>query len=332
MSPVHTDRSEVYQQNEVAGKPISGSGLKYLGLVRTQFYYIVYRGKNSQRKAMKIDDLLNEIRNQDLVLPEFQREYVWSLEQAKQLMVSLSRSYPVGSLLLWKTNNPPELKNIDKLPDMFGTVKILLDGQQRLTTLYMLITGEVPRFYNDAEIENDPRKLFVNIYNLDFQYYQPSRMSGDSYWQRVVDCFDLNKEINVFQIAQDKSIVEGENSMKLAQQLMNNLNQIKTIKNFDIPEQIVPSKANLNQSIDIFDRVNSQGTKLTEAELALTHMVAKWPVARREIKNKIEDCASLGFEFSLTFMTRALTTTVTNRALFETIHARPREELGAWME
>ena len=276
---------------------------------------------------MKIDDLLNEIRNQDLVLPEFQREYVWSLEQAKQLMVSLSRSYPVGSLLLWKTNNPPELKNIDKLPDMFGTVKILLDGQQRLTTLYMLITGEVPRFYNDAEIENDPRKLYVNIYNLDFQYYQPSRMSGDSYWQRVVDCFDLNKEINVLQIAQDKSIVEGENPMNLAQRLMNNLNQIKTIKNFYIPEQIVPSKANLNESIDIFDRVNSQGTKLTDAELALTHMVAKWPVARRKIKNKIEDCASLGFEFSLTFMTRALTTTVTNRALFETIHARPREEL-----
>ena len=75
---------------------------------------------------MKIDDLLNEIRNQDLVLPEFQREYVWSLEQAKQLMVSLSRSYPVGSLLLWKTNNPPELKNIDKLPICLERLKFFL--------------------------------------------------------------------------------------------------------------------------------------------------------------------------------------------------------------
>ena len=56
---------------------------------------------------MKISELLDEIRKHDLVLPEFQREYVWSLEQAKQLLVSLYRQYPVGGLLFWKTDNPP---------------------------------------------------------------------------------------------------------------------------------------------------------------------------------------------------------------------------------
>ena len=53
---------------------------------------------------MKVQQLLDDIASLDLVLPEFQREYVWTKEQAKQLMVSLYKDYPVGSLLFWKTD------------------------------------------------------------------------------------------------------------------------------------------------------------------------------------------------------------------------------------
>ena len=77
---------------------------------------------------MKISELLDSIRKSDLVLPEFQREYVWTLDQAKQLMVSLAKGYPVGGILLWKTDKPPELKNIDALPEKVGTVQVLLDS------------------------------------------------------------------------------------------------------------------------------------------------------------------------------------------------------------
>ena len=71
---------------------------------------------------MKIYDALNSIGKHDLVLPEFQREYVWSKEQAKQLLVSLIKSYPVGGMLIWKTDSPPELKNINELPDKLAQV------------------------------------------------------------------------------------------------------------------------------------------------------------------------------------------------------------------
>ena len=276
---------------------------------------------------MKISELLYGIKKRDLVLPEFQREYVWTLGQAKQLMVSLARGYPVGGILLWKTDKPPELKNIDALPDRLGTVQVLLDGQQRLTTLYMLITGEIPSFYTEAEIENDPRNLYVNLHDLDFQYYQSSRMKGDPYWQRVIDCFNAKRPINPIQIAQKKGEANGQDTMELAQGLMDNLTSIRGIKEIDLPEQIVPSHADLDETINIFDRINSQGTKLTDAELALTHVTGKWPKARRALKLKMEDCRAHGFDFSLTFMTRALTTTVTNRALFDTIHSKPREAL-----
>jgi uncharacterized protein with ParB-like and HNH nuclease domain len=92
----------------------------------------------------KISDLISDIRNQDLVLPEFQREYVWTQEQAKQLLVSLFRGYPTGSLLFWKTTNPPELKNLVIPQDKLGSTSIILDGQQRLTTLYLFIEGNIP--------------------------------------------------------------------------------------------------------------------------------------------------------------------------------------------
>ena len=101
------------------------------------------------------------------------------------------------------------------------------------------------------------------------------------------------------------------------------------IRAANLPEQFVPPNASLDEAIDIFDRVNSQGTKLTDAELALTHVTGKWPVARRLLKKKIYNCATKDFDLSLTFMTRGLVTVVCHRALYEIIHAKPRQELEA---
>ena len=108
---------------------------------------------------MKVSEAIDSIAKRDIVLPEFQREYVWTREQAKQLIVSMVRGYPVGGILLWKTDQPPELKNIKKLPEKLGTVGLLLDGQQRLTTLHLLITGEISAFYKAHEITSGPRDL-----------------------------------------------------------------------------------------------------------------------------------------------------------------------------
>lgn len=61
---------------------------------------------------MNLDELLMRIQKKDIVLPEFQREYIWTLEQLKQLIISLFESYPVDAFLFWNTDNPPEIKNI----------------------------------------------------------------------------------------------------------------------------------------------------------------------------------------------------------------------------
>jgi hypothetical protein len=279
---------------------------------------------------MKVSEALFSIQKQDLVLPEFQREYVWSKEQAKQLLVSLCKGYPVGGLLIWKTDSPPELKNVTSLPDRIGTVMVLLDGQQRLTTLHMLITGEIPAYYRPAEIENDPRDLCINLESGELQYYQPMKMKDDPLWQRVTECFQDGR-IDLFRIVQ-RLETDPQKAFQRAEALNSTLTNLRGIRGAELPEQVVPEKADLADAIDIFDRVNSQGTKLTDAELALTHITAKWPQARRVMKDKLDTCAERGFDFGLTFMTRALTTTVTHRALFETIRESDAASLKAGWE
>ena len=275
---------------------------------------------------MLISEAVSDIRHQNLVLPEFQREYVWSREQAKQLLISLTRKYPVGGLLFWKTQSPPELKNVATMPEKLGTIQVILDGQQRLTTLYMLITGDIPPYYVTRDITNlDIRDLFYNLDDGDFQYFQPVRMRDNPRWVRVVDCFN-GSTVDEFNIA-EKTVGEDKAAYQQAKLYSSNLSKLRMIRDVDLPIQVIPTEASLDDAIDVFDRLNSLGTKLTDAELALTHVTGKWSQARRTLKAKMDQLKQHRFDFDLTFMTRALVTTVTDHALFDHIHKVERSRL-----
>ena len=108
---------------------------------------------------MKISQIIDKINDQQLFVPAFQREYVWKRNDAKNLIESLIKDYPTGTMLTWDTNNPPELKGDYVYETNKGTVKLILDGQQRITTLYMLMTGEIPPYYSPKDISTDIRGL-----------------------------------------------------------------------------------------------------------------------------------------------------------------------------
>jgi len=278
---------------------------------------------------MKIRELMDSIRDLDMVLPEFQREYVWEREQAKQLMVSLFRDYPTGSLLFWKTANPPDIKNAAIPRDKIGTTLVILDGQQRLTTLYLLARGSIPPYYTPDDIKNDPRNLYFDLESGDFQYYQSTRMQKNPTWVAVTECFTNPPKI--FDIAKQK-LAPGQDPFEIAQRYNDNLTRLLNIQERDYPIQSVPPSAHIDDAIDVFDRVNSLGTKLTDAELALAHMTGKWPKARQAMKDKIRDLAAHRFNFDLTFMVRVLVGIVNGRALYETIHQTPAADLKAGWE
>lgn len=249
---------------------------------------------------MKISAILEKIDEHQLFIPAFQREYVWKRDDAKLLMDSLIKECPTGSMLTWETDKPPKLKGTFKYNAKQGAVKLLLDGQQRITTLYMLITGEIPPYYSAPEILNDTRGLYVNIKTLELSYFMKTRMENNIAWQNITDVF--KGKVSPFDMQSAYLAKDEELSMDELKELNENINAIRNIRERAFPEQIIPAKASIREAINIFYKVNASGVTLTDAELALAQISGYWPEARDLFKAKLMRLRDEGFVFKLDFI------------------------------
>ena len=249
---------------------------------------------------MKISMALDKIDEHQLFVPAFQREYVWKRDNAKQLVDSLIKEYPTGTMLTWETNCPPELKGPYKYDERQGSVRILLDGQQRLTTLYMLIRGKIPPYYTATEIMNDTRGLQVNVETRELEYYSKTKMENDPRWQNITAVFQRSvRAKDIVRALVDK----GEEVNRDREDLIyDNTRAIENILDREFPEQMVPVKATVREAIDIFYKVNASGVSLTDAELALAQISGYWPEARDTFKRKLAELQDKGFVFKLDFI------------------------------
>src|SRR3954464_4195193 len=117
-----------------------------------------------------------------MALAEFQRGYVWNRDQVRGLFDSLYRRHPVGSLLVWATESKTAEHRGDG-PLAAGIVKLLLDGQQRMTSLYGVIRGMAPKFFDgNAQAFTGLR---FHLGNETFAFYQPLKMQDDPLWVDV---------------------------------------------------------------------------------------------------------------------------------------------------
>ena len=107
-----------------------------------------------------ISNILNHIDSGDFAMPQFQRGYVWNRTQVRKLMTSLYKGYPVGTILFWQT--PAETASTKGEGAVSqGVVNLILDGQQRMTTLYGIMRGEEPPFF-----EGDRRAFTDLMFNI----------------------------------------------------------------------------------------------------------------------------------------------------------------------
>ena len=201
---------------------------------------------------MKISTVLDQIDLGSIALPEFQRGYVWNRNQVRELMHSLYHRYPIGSLLIWvtKTEFVDTRGNGILQP---GTVKLLLDGQQRITTLYGIIRGKPPEFFDgNAQTFNG---LHFNIEEEVFEFYAPVKMKDDPMWFDVTEIMKIGpgKFINTL-------TERPEYNVNLAKYL-NNLNSIYSIKDIDLHiEEVTGEDKTVDVVVDIFNKVNSVQT------------------------------------------------------------------------
>lgn len=245
---------------------------------------------------MQIRQILDKIDDSQLFVPAFQREYVWKRQNVKALFNSLIKKYPTGTLLTWETTRPPELKGPRKyVPDM-GAIKLILDGQQRITTIYMIMKGILPPYYTSDEITNPVMGLHVNLLTLELEYYKAQQMANNPIWVNLTDIFNGNSKSREIRAAlRDTNTLDNETEDLLDR----NFETIKGIQDREFQEQIIPVSANIKEAIDIFYIVNASGVNLTDAELALAQICGYWPEARELFKVKLEKLRKVGFDLKL---------------------------------
>ena len=266
---------------------------------------------------MKVSEILNHIDSGHMGLPTFQRGYVWNRKQVRQLMDSLYQGLPVGSLLVWVTpsDNVSHRGSQDLAP---GAVQLLLDGQQRITSLYGIIRGKPPAFFDgDAKAVTD---LYFHLANEEFQFYQPSVMKKDPLW---LDVTDLMQRGNA---GMSERYVRLMNVPEFADHMFGRINQILAIGETSLHEdKITGDNKTVEVVVDIFDRVNSKGTTLSQGDLALAKICASWPGGREVMKAKLEGWKD--YNFNLTWLLRNVNAIMTGEARFVHLHDKGTQDI-----
>ena len=257
---------------------------------------------------MKISTILDYIDNGHMALPEFQRGYVWNRDQVRGLMDSLYRGHPVGSLLVWATESKGAQSRGegDLAP---GVVKLLLDGQQRMTTVYGIVRGKPPQFF-DGKADRFTG-LYFHVDTEEFRFYQPTLMKDDPLWIEVTRLMQAG--IGPFLTAFG-GIPEVQPKLT---KYVNRLNAIHSIQAVEVHvEEVTGADKTIDVVVDIFNRVNSGGTKLSKGDLALAKICAEWAGARDTMKASIEKWREVGYHFNLDWLLRSVNTVTTGKALF----------------
>ncbi len=271
---------------------------------------------------MKISTVLDHIDSGHMALPEFQRGYVWNRDQVRGLFDSLYRRHPVGGLLVWATESKTATHRGDG-PLAAGVVKLLLDGQQRMTSLYGVVRGKPPKFFDGNA------QAFTGLrFHLDgqsFEFYQPVKMKDDPLWIDVTEL--MQKGTSGLGAFVTRLTTEPAMAPKVGDYVAR-LSRLLGITDVDLHiEEVTGADKSLDVVVDIFNRVNSGGTKLSKGDLALARICAEWPEGREAMKAKLKEWAKADYHFTLDWLLRSVNTVLTGEAKFQHLHEKTAAEV-----
>ena len=273
---------------------------------------------------MEVSTIISLIDLGGIALPEFQRGFVWNRSQVRGLMDSLYRKHPVGSLLTWTTRTGVAAQR-GNASQTFGRVQLLLDGQQRITSLYGIIKGTPPPFFEgNANAFTD---LYFNMETETFEFYGPVRMRDNPLWISVTSLMQSGLASLSVTIFNDESLKPH------AGVYIERLNHILQIKTVDLHiEDVTGEDMTVDTVVDIFNSVNSGGTKLSKGDLALAKVCAEWPEARAEFNSRLRKWRRAGYGFTLEWILRCINALTTGSAMFSALHDTNADEICSGLQ
>lgn len=232
-----------------------------------------------------------------LMIPSIQRDYVWSRSQIPRLLDSLYKGYPVGSLLIWETNLAVPLKSAAVLQGtpLQGRPSVLLDGQQRLTSLAWVVRpAATPQGVKPPDVRFDLRsEVFLN---------PSATQRNDQLLVRVEEV--LADGAQYAAILSNAGIDPIDPDF---QTYYDRLSRVHRIRDYLIGVQTYASD-DYEEVAEIFARVNTGGRRLSKGDLAMSAIAARWDDGLERIKSFQTELASYDFPLDREAILRLMAT------------------------
>lgn len=244
----------------------------------------------------KVEDLLHDVKLGKIGLPDLQRPFVWPDSKVRDLLDSMLKGYPVGYIMLW--SSPEEYENVKHIGDNEKTYKepddLVIDGQQRLTALLAALYGTRVR---DKNYRDRTIKISFNPLTREFAVWTQAYERNTEWISSVSSVFeaDRNHSVSKFRKSFIRQANEGrrrndrpELTDEEEDLVEENLNDLLNLGIYTLPTLKINSKADEEDVAEIFVRVNSGGTKLTEKNFIETLLA----VFDNEVHSRIDSfCA-----------------------------------------
>lgn len=284
--------------------------------------------------------ILDDVNCRRVYLPAIQRKYVWGDNQITKLMDSIMLGYPIGTFLFWKVKkdvvNKKEYSMYEFIKDYHerdlyknpaapqpfpvgsgeDTLWAVLDGQQRLTSLYIALQGSMSRKLPNKRWKNDdafPKKeMYFDLHSqntedddisYEFKFLtavEAAKNKDDHLWYLVKDILKYSQDELVTELIIPNGWATDKIAMKNISLLHTRLVGDQIINFFEVEADSIDSV------LDIFVRVNSGGTVLSKSDLLFSTIVSHWDKARDEIDKLLSDINKTGegYKFSNDFIMR----------------------------
>ena len=293
----------------------------------------------SFRDPITVEEALDKIQRNKYLLPAIQREFVWKSWQIEKLFDSLMNVYPIGSFLFWEITSTKDFKFYEfikkydqretnhnqKIPLIDGDEIIaVLDGQQRLTALYIGLLGtyteKLPYHRWDSPKAFPEKYLCLNLLDKDDEDIEEEtskyelkfctkseieNRDNKKLWFKLNDILKYKTEgeilLEPLEILENCSNEIKKEAYKKLMQLFKIVNRDKIINYY------LEKENNLDKVLNIFIRMNSMGTKLNNSDLLLSIATDQWKNkdAREEINKLVDELNKEGFAIDKDFILKA---------------------------
>ena len=226
-----------------------------------------------------VQNLVAAVESGALRLPDIQRPFVWEKVKVRDLVDSIYRGYPVGELMFWNLPGDDDARAIGVGEKTQAAKAKIVDGQQRLTSLYAVMTGEP---VVDDEYRREPIRIAFNPSGERFEV-QSAALKKSPEWVADISAV-FQSPLKARKAFIGRYAETHEISEETEERLEEVFARLHGLKDYSFTVIELQSGIERERVADVFVRINSEGVNLTQADFILTWLSVFWDEGREELE------------------------------------------------